>query len=254
MSIQHVTSKWVKTQVLLQNAQLEPYVPETMLYNRDALFHMLEKYEMVYVKPNVGTYGKGVIRVQKLEWPSQGYKYQINTTIRIFESYQAMERSLRVYTSKKRYLVQKGIHLLTHNTRRFDIRVMVQQSPSKSWEATGIIGRLSHPGKIVTNYHSGGTPMAFELLMIDHLTAEQQQEYIVRLQELGLAIARQMRLSYPRLKEIGVDIAIDTDLHPWILEVNTKPDPFIFRRLNNRSVFRKIYRYAKAYGRFKKRK
>ncbi|UUZ90327.1 YheC/YheD family protein [Paenibacillus sp. P25] len=44
-------------------------------------------------------------------------------------------------------------------------------------------------------------------------------------------------------------MAIDQKLYPWILEVNTWPDPWIFRKLKDKRIFRRIYRYSKAYGR-----
>jgi hypothetical protein len=55
-----------------------------------------------------------------------------------------------------------------------------------------------------------------------------------------------MQQRFPGVKEIGVDLAIDNQFKPWILEVNTLPDPYIFRRLNNKAVFGKIIRYARA--------
>ncbi|WP_253944962.1 YheC/YheD family protein [Paenibacillus sp. NEAU-GSW1] len=253
MSIQRVTSKWAKTNALLKSQHLLEYIPETQNYSRETLFIMLENYKMVYVKPNNGTYGKGVIRVEKLAEPEIGFKYQHGTLIRSFLTFDQLFRSLNVYTSKRRYLVQRGIHLLMHQERRFDIRVMVQKNLSRAWEVTGIIGRLSHPAKIVTNYHSGGTPMSFERLMSSHMAPIEQQQYTARLHALGLLIVRSLQATYPRIKEIGIDIAIDTDFHPWILEVNTCPDPFIFRKLPNKAVFRKIYRYAVAYGRLRPR-
>lgn len=252
LSIQRVTSKWSKTKALLSN-HLNDYIPATMLFNSEVLHEMLEQHSMVYVKPDRGTYGKGVIRVERLADPGTGYKYQLNTRVFTFPNFEMLSQSLIRYIKRKRYLVQKGIYLLRHQNRRFDIRVMVQKNKQNAWEPTGIIGRLSHPAKIVTNYHSGGTPMSFERLMSGHLSSSEQDAYKIKLNTLCLSIANQLQVKYPRIKEIGVDIAIDTMLHPWILEVNTCPDPFIFRKLKDQRVFRKIYRYAVAYGRFKKK-
>ncbi|KQO10596.1 endospore coat-associated protein [Paenibacillus sp. Leaf72] len=253
LSIQRVTSKWAKTQVLLRSEHLRQYMPATELFSKENLLAMLTEYSMVYVKPVNGTFGKGVIRVEQYAAPGRGFRYQIETSVRTFATFDQLYNSLYRYQVGKRYLIQRGIFLLRHQKRRFDIRVMVQKNPQASWEATGIIGRLAHPAKIVTNYHSGGTPMPFEQLMNGHLSTSEQQAYRQRLNKLSLSIVHQMLQAYPRIKEIGVDIAIDTKLRPWILEVNTCPDPFIFRKLPDKSVFKKIYRYAVAYGRYKRK-
>lgn len=250
MAIQRVRSKIAKTEVLMRHAGLRELIPETRRLSRESLSDMLHRYSMIYVKPDKGTFGKGVIRVERT---STGYLARIDTRSYRFGSIDSLYDGLQRLKNKGLYLVQRGIHMLKHKGRRFDIRVMVQKSPRGSWEATGIIGRLSHPRKIVTNYHSGGTPMSFSRLMSSHLDPGRQKAYAAQLRKLGTMTARQMQRRWPGMKEIGLDIAIDTSLKPWILEVNTAPDPFIFRKLKDKSVFRKIYRYAVAYGRYKKK-
>ncbi|WP_339205840.1 YheC/YheD family protein [Paenibacillus sp. FSL K6-3182] len=253
MSIQRVTSKWAKTKVMLKSDYLRSYMPPTKLFGRGSLQSMLSEYGMVYVKPINGTFGNGVIRVERTTVPALGYRYQLGTKILFFSTLDQLYHKLAQQTKKRSYLVQRGIHLLKHQKRRFDIRVMVQKNPHNEWEVTGIIGRLAHPAKIVTNYHSGGTPMALERLMGDHANASELAAFKNKLRKVSITIANQLQGAYPNIKELGVDIAIDAKLHPWILEVNTLPDPFIFRKLPDQNVFHKVYRYAVAYGRFKKR-
>ena len=251
MAIQRVVSKWSKTSVLLADDSIAAHIPLTRKLSHESLLTMLNQHGMVYVKPDRGTFGIGVIRVEAIG--SSSYRYQEGTRVRTFETYDALYQSLKQLTGKRTYLVQRGIHLLRHRKRRFDLRVMVQKSPRGQWETTGVIGRLAHPGKIVTNYHSGGTPMAFGELMATHLPQAEHRSYAARLEKLGVQVARRLQSSYPGLKEIGIDVALDTQLRPWILEVNTKPDPYIFRKLKDRSVFRKVYRYGLAYGRFRRK-
>jgi glutathione synthase/RimK-type ligase-like ATP-grasp enzyme len=253
LSSQCVYSKWEKTNVLLHSAALREYIPATKLFGHENLLLMLTEYGMVYVKPVNGTFGKGVMRVEKLRSPSKGYKYQLNTTIRTFPTFELLHQSLVKKINGRRYLVQRGIDLLRHKKRRFDIRVMIQRNNNNHWEATGIIGRLAHPAKIVTNYHNGGTPMSFESLMSTHQSPTQKMVYAIRLKQISLDIAKELEKHYPGIKELGIDIAIDQQMRPWILEVNTKPDAFIFRKLEDKTIFRKIYQYAVSYGRYKKK-
>lgn len=252
MPIQRVSSKWAKTKSLLKSSELTEHIPETKRWSKNTLQAMLDNYKMVYVKPDSGTFGTGVIRVEK--HTAESYSFQLGTRKREFRSFDAMAQKLQETIKPQSYLIQRGIQLLKHANRRFDIRVMVQKNNKNYWESTGIIGRLSHPGKIVTNYHSGGTPMSMERLMSGKLSPPKLTSYNSRLKKLGEAVARQMQQQYPRLKELGIDVAVDTSFKPWILEVNTLPDPYIFRKLKDKSVFRKIYRYCVSYGRFKRKR
>lgn len=252
MAIQRINSKWAKTIVLLKSDYLRQFIPLTRLFSRETVNKMLSEYGMIYVKPINGTFGKGVIRVERTTDPARSYKYQESTNIQYFSTFDGLYRKLVNQKKNRKHIVQKGIHLLRHQKRRFDIRVMVQKNLQNEWEATGIIGRLAHPGKIVTNYHSGGTPLPIDTLMSDHCSANELAIYKNRLQKISIMIAKQMQAAYPNIKEIGVDIAIDHKLHPWVLEVNTRPDLQIFRKLSDQHVFHKMHRYAVAYGRYKK--
>lgn len=69
MSIQRVASKWTKTNAILPNPTLAPYIPETRLYTFEHLNEMLAVYGTVYIKPDNGTYGKGVMRAERLTEP-----------------------------------------------------------------------------------------------------------------------------------------------------------------------------------------
>jgi hypothetical protein len=238
-----VRSKWIKTQLLLKSSFIRQFIPDTRRFNRRNLEQMIYSYGMVYVKPERGTYGNGVIRAERGE--QAGFIYQQEEQIRSFDTFDAFHKSLLKRTRGRSYLVQKGIHLLKHNKRRFDIRVMVQLSPQGKWEATGIIGRLGHPRKIVTNYHSGGKPMAIEKLLSTHLTDRQLQLLTGNLQELGVRMAVQLQRTYPKINRIGVDVGLDRTLTPWIIEVNMNPDPYIFNQLKDKAMYKKVMRYRR---------
>ena len=98
---------------------------------------------------------------------------------------------------------------------------MVQRTQQLPWKTTGTIGRLAHPNKVVTNYHSQGTPLALDVLLKSYLKEPEMQEYSRILEELGVKIAMHLQNTFPGFREIGVDVGLDPKLHPWILEVNT---------------------------------
>lgn len=241
-----VGSKWIKTKVLLLNKELRKFVPETRIYSQTNLLHMLIKHKMVYVKPSNGSAGHGVIRVVK----NDKYRFQAGKVAKSFDTFQGLFAALNKAKLNRSYLVQQGIHLLTHQNRIFDTRIMVQKSPKKTWEATGYIGRVAHPKKIVTNFHNSGKPLPLELLLGSYVHGQKEKDYIHSLRNLGYRIATHYQKSYPGFKEIGVDIGIDKKLKPWVLEVNTAPDPFIFNQLKDKTMFFKVLRYARANGRF----
>jgi len=206
---------------------------------------MLKEFGMVYVKPETGSHGNGVMKVEQ----SKGqYRFQLGERPRKFYTYGELYEAIHKEVKRRSYLIQRGVHLLTYKGRKFDLRVMVQRSPRKIWETTGIIGRVAAPRKIVTNYHSGGTPMAGDRLLSIHMGKSAVRKKIRSLENMGVRTGQVMRQKFPGVNEIGVDVGLDRTMKPWIIEVNTAPDPYIFLKLSNPSIFRKIRRYAKAYG------
>lgn len=239
-----VVSKWTKTKVLLGCNEVRPYIPDTQRFSKATLKTMLQLYEMVYVKPEKGTHGKGVIRVEKRG--NDNYTYQLGTKARSFEDYEALYLSLLRHTNKKSYLVQKGIHLMKYKNKPFDIRVMVQVSPTGVWETTGFLGKVAHSGKIVTNYNSGGKIMDVQKLLGEYLSSPDMKKVLNQLDKIGVATAKHLYKSYPGIRQIGLDIGFDRYCIPWIIEVNTNPDPYAFNQLSDKSMYKKVMKYKRA--------
>lgn len=244
-----IASKWEKHKILLDEKSLKKYLPATYKYSRERLQEMLEQHGVVYIKPEKGYGGKGIIRAEQLNGTTVTYKCHRKKDIQQYETFNelsdAIEGHLKTHSGP--FLIQKGIHMLRYKGVPFDLRVMVQISPSGKWEATGVIGRTAHPESAVTNVKSGGKPVPAETLLARHMSKEKRQ-FIRSIKKLGVRCANQLQTKYPNLKEIGVDIAVDSDHHPWILEVNTLPAIYGFKILKDKSIYEKIKRYSKAYS------
>lgn len=85
-------------------------------------------------------------------------------------------------------------------------------------------------------------------LLKPHLNASSTQQLRSELERIGLSVGAQLSKGNKGIKELGLDIAIDKSMHPWILEVNTKPAIYVYRTFNP-AAYRRIVRNAKAYGR-----
>ncbi|WP_276352370.1 YheC/YheD family protein [Cohnella caldifontis] len=241
--IRHVGSKWSKTKVILRDRALRPYVPETRRINAASLQAMLNRYRMVYVKPVSGMHGKGVMRVARTgaggyvcRWGSSGSRYR---------GFRPLYEAIRKRTRGRPYLVQRGIRLLTVRGKLFDIRVMVQKPPGRKWKATGIIGRLARPGRVVTNYHSGGKPTDVRTLLRGYAKPARIDVLMRTMAAVSRRAAAALNRGYPGVNMVGADIGLDRSLKPWIIELNTSPDPYLFRFLKDKRVSRRVLRYAR---------
>lgn len=245
----HIRSKWRKTNLLLRNKQFINYIPLTRRWGKSALHHMLDDYGMVYVKPDRGSSGRGVMKVEKIRRKDKlKYRYQLEKQIYVYSSFERFFASLQKQIKSTPYLIQKGVHLLRHQQRPFDIRVMVQINPKQKWEVTGIIARIAHTEKIVTNRKAGGDVAPLATLLRPYMKREEREQVIKQISSLCLGIAKELQKHRPNLKEIGADIGLDQRYKPWIIEVNTNPVIKLFNSLKDKSMFRKIVRYARAYG------
>lgn len=140
--------------------------------------------------------------------------------------------------------------MLSHKGRKFDLRVLIQKNLNNKWEVMSTFGRKAASNKIVTNVSNGGKMEALSTLMSPHMSKASIRQLQHELNQIGLSVGKHLSKHYRGLKELGLDIAVDKSMRPWILEVNTRPAIYVYRTFSP-ATYRRIIRYANAYGRYK---
>jgi len=126
------------------------------------------------------------------------------------------------------------------------------QRPNQRWRFTGIAARLAEPKKIVTNRSSGGTIIPYEEAMMQcGIETGPIDEVRKLITQLSLESATILTGRYHGLRELGIDIGLDQELFPWILEVNTRPVIKLFGQLPDKTMYNRILNYHREIWQYK---
>nr|WP_280521343.1 YheC/YheD family protein [Paenibacillus mangrovi] len=227
-----------KYYVMLKHPALRRYLPKTRWMTASRTLRMLKAYPSVFIKPNHGSGGGGIIRAKRL---SRGYEVRSGSSQKIVGRSRSALKAIHSYrSSRHQYLVQKGLRLAKYHGVIFDIRIYMQK-PKHTWMIAGMVARVAAPHKFVTNYHKGGhaAPLHRVLFSLFHHDQAKAKACLRKIEKLSMIIAKTLNKRYP-LRELGVDLAIDEDGHIWIIEANSRPGHMLFYQLSDHSMIRTI--------------
>jgi len=218
---------------------LRDYLPATRLFSPETLWKYVDDYEKVMLKPSGGGGGAGII--QLTDKGKNRYLVHAGNARRVVEGREKTVAYVKSLFRPKTYLLQPLIPLGRINGRPFDVRVMVQRTGSKSpWLVTGWLAKLAGPGFVVTNVaRSRGRVLPLQTaIRLSNVSAPKHlQEEI---SQVALAAASALGKAYPTLRGIGLDLGIDVEGKPWIIEANFRPSLSLFRKLKDQTFYRKI--------------
>lgn len=221
--------KWDTYKALAFFPHARPLCPETIQFGDEASFRdLLSRHQAVFVKADDGSHGEDVVRVLA---PQDRYSsYELRGYLQGEKARESFRSAGGVYDflagacRHGDWLVQQAIDLLTYEGRRFDFRVILQKDEAGTWQMPHLLVRRAMGSGVVTNTSRGG-----ESTTLEEFTARAGQE-IEALPSLGAKIEEMSRLAaaamearYGLLGELGLDVGVDHNLRPWLLEVNTKP-------------------------------
>jgi hypothetical protein len=219
-------SKWEVYDVLMTEDHLQPYIPISKLYTQKCLEEMLLEHSILFLKPIHGSQGRNIIRIEQKEYFIQlqfsYFKEKQNSLI--VTNINELKETLAPYMRTNTYLIQQGIPFIHYQNRHMDFRVLCHKNNQDAWIVTSVVARLSADKQFVSNIARGGEtmkPLKALSLFFDSKTSKQQ---LIFIKELAIEFATIISLNAEGLTgELGIDIGVDINGNPWIIEANSKP-------------------------------
>jgi hypothetical protein len=233
----HIPDKWKRHQALTAYRRTRRFLPATRLATEASVNQFLNRFRTVFVKPVAGKGGLGVIRIRH-----RGSRYTLQRLklIRHFYKRPRLTAYLRRSGGFRRHLVQQGIDLVAVRGRPVDFRVLMLR-PGRGWQYMGIVGKMASPGRVVTNFHSGGRSVPFHwvLQQAKGYNRQQSEQLRRRIVQASIEVSRTFQHKFPNARRLGIDWAVDSNGRFWLIEVNTAPGYRLFKA-QSMALYRKI--------------
>ncbi|USB34309.1 YheC/YheD family protein [Paenibacillus sp. YPG26] len=256
MPFRRIQSKLLKDRAMRRSPLLHSHLPETLPYHPDVLKRMLDRHAVVFVKPDLGSQGRGIVRLKRIKHGGVHISWGLSSR-RVNRKYmvRALHQRLRPYQP---YLVQQGLQLTKYHHRLMDIRVFLQK-PGSKWLISGKVVRVGAAGRFVTNYSQGGRPVHLSKVLDSIYRHDQQrtEAAIQKIDQLAYHAAAALSGKFRGIRVLGIDIALDRTGRIWIIEANTRPGTQLFKQLKDQSMYRTIvarYQRIKYMNRIHRRK
>lgn len=242
-------NKWHLFEWLKKSKITKKYIPSTRrLKTSAALGKMLHKHPYLFLKPESGKAGAGIMTLRVNHTKALKYRLKIQEKKKSVSYKCATISKLWSRICKEAgahdYIVQQGIPLAASNRRPFDLRVLIQKNGRGQWEVTGVGARVAGTMSITTHVPRGGSIDDPEKLLISVFGNEQSKRIMIRARHASLIIARQIERASGHLHgEMSMDLGVDAGGSIWFFEANAKPMKFDEPHIRQRSLER-IFQYC----------
>lgn len=246
-------NKWSIHQWLSSQPSTAEFIPETYLSpSVQTLQKMLEKHQMVYLKPSGGSLGLGIFRITR--HPKEGYYCRFHQGEKnVLHRFYSLEKLIQHYFGSnrqrfKRYLVQQGIRLIKVDNRPVDFRVHMHKDSRGDWQVVAIGSKAAGPGCVTTHVRTGGAVLQTdELLQRVFKDNAKDVELSVKNTAILIAEVLEKQINGP-LGELGMDMGVDRHGQVWLFEINAKPGRHIFLHPSLRDAGRQSAKYITDYS------
>lgn len=234
--------------LLMQDVSLRTHLPYTVPATFDHAKQIMNMYDSLILKPNIGSIGKGIVKIIR-DGERWKVSYATGKSIATTTFKQRFPEILRRKLSSGRNVLQQRLPLALYNGCPFDLRVSVQRNETGIWQVTGIAGKVAAPNQYVTNVARGGTVYSLNTLLqpfpyLEYARVKQDVEH------LSIRIAEHLSRYLPRLADIGLDIGITEFGYPVFIECNNRDLRYSFAKGNMIEQWKASYRNPIGYAHY----
>ncbi|MGG4094372.1 YheC/YheD family protein [Paenibacillus lautus] len=245
----HFFNKWRLFAWLNKSRLTKKWAPLTKrLKGYPTLYEMMKRKPYLYLKPEDGKAGQGIMRVRYQKNKPLPYRIQIqnnkNSTTYKAASLERLWNRVYQETKGSSYLIQQGIELAQVHGRAFDLRILVQKNEYGVWAVTGIGARMAGAKSITTHVPRGGTIEDPEKLLPIVFGQERSDAILSEVKKAAVHMARQIEKSSGQIHgEMSMDLGIDNEGVLWFFEANSRPMKFDEPAIRKKSLER-IFQYS----------
>lgn len=197
---------------------------ETFRTSVSQIEHFVEASPLTFIKPRIGSKGDGIVVLRRTEEGLVATRYhggrrRVARAARVTD---LMDSLVEMTSGRRRFIIQHGIETVRHTGSTFDIRVTMAHDGSVwRWLHEA---RLSPSGSDVSNVGQGGRSHATDQLLFEIFGTDGTRDVLRELRDLSFGLAAHLEQLHPReIPELAFDFTLDTDAHPRLIEINTKP-------------------------------
>ncbi|MBN2909811.1 YheC/YheD family protein [Polycladomyces sp. WAk] len=242
-------NKWRIHHLLNRNPCLKPHLPVTLrLIASTQGLKLLERYPIIFIKPAIGSLGKGISQIQStvdhhyIFRPYRGKK-------RLLSKIQLKRALAEQHLINRHFLIQQGISLAKYHGSPFDLRVSVQKGRKGEWQISGETAKVAQGKRNLTNLSQNGKAVPAPTVLSHAFPKRNPQIILQKVRRLALEVCRTLEKTYPAFADAGLDIGVDQQGHPWLIEVNFRDLRYSFHSAGKYAMFKNTYynpmRYAK---------
>lgn len=235
-------NKWTLFGWLKKSKTTRKHIPYTRRLTPKLNFKkLLQQHSLLYLKPEKGKAGKGIMRLKQHNGKSFPYRLSIQEYRKIqtfrYNTMERLRQRINNYMGDEEYIVQQGIVLASYQQRPFDLRVLVQKNKKGLWTISGVGARIAGNLSITTHVPRGGTIDEPRKLLSSSFGSILSKKIIRSTKRTALSIAKQVEKgSGHLLGEMSMDLGVDTSGHIWFFEANAKPMKFDEPDIRKRSL------------------